>query len=146
FFGRLWKTRWTLLFPAVLAAGLLWLALRGVNWSEALVALRQGNMSSIAVALVTVTISYYLLGLRWRVLLSAIQPVSPLTAFWAATVGYLGNNFLPARAGEVIRSVMIGQTTGINKSYVLATALTERVMDLLVLVMLTFLLLPLVWS
>src|SRR5207249_27914 len=57
--------------------------------------------------------------------------------FWATVVGYLGNNFLPARAGELIRSVMIGRRANINKSYVLATALTERIMDVVALVLIS---------
>lgn len=54
--------------------------------------------------------------------------------FWATMTGYLGNAYLPARAGEVVRSVLIGQRGGISKSFALATALTERIVDAVILV------------
>jgi uncharacterized protein (TIRG00374 family) len=54
--------------------------------------------------------------------------------FWATMTGYLGNSYLPARAGEVVRSVLIGQKGGISKSFSLATALTERIVDAVILV------------
>ncbi|NJP07773.1 MAG: flippase-like domain-containing protein, partial [Chloroflexaceae bacterium] len=75
--------------------------------------------------------------LRWRVLLSAEKAISPLTMFWATSAGYLGNTFLPARAGEIIRSALIGRREAISTSYVLATALTERMMDVIILVLMS---------
>jgi uncharacterized protein (TIRG00374 family) len=73
-------------------------------------------------------------GLRWRVLLSAEKTLPLPTVFWATMTGYLGNAYLPARAGEVVRSVLIGQKGGISKSFALATALTERIVDAVLLV------------
>jgi len=54
-------------------------------------------------------------------------------------VGYLGNNFLPARAGEVLRSVLLSRRVGISVSYVFATALTERIGDLVAVAMMSLL-------
>jgi glycosyltransferase 2 family protein len=125
-----------------LAGLLLFLALRGVNWADALEILRGGRLGSLVLSFFIISTSYFLRGLRWRTLLSAERPVAVATVFWAVAVGYLGNNFLPARAGELIRAVMIGQRTGISKSYALATVLTERVMDLLALVILSLLAFP----
>ncbi len=51
------------------------------------------------------------------------------TAFWATAAGYFGNNFLPARAGELVRTFMISSRSGLGNAYVLATALSERVAD-----------------
>ncbi|MDZ4766908.1 MAG: lysylphosphatidylglycerol synthase transmembrane domain-containing protein, partial [Chloroflexota bacterium] len=42
----------------------------------------------------------------------------------------------PARAGELLRSVMIGRKTGINVGFALATTLTERIIDAGILVLL----------
>jgi uncharacterized protein (TIRG00374 family) len=54
--------------------------------------------------------------------------------FWATAAGYFGNNFLPARAGELVRTMMISARSGLEVPYVLATALSERVSDAVVLV------------
>jgi uncharacterized protein (TIRG00374 family) len=98
----------------------------------------------LAVAFGMSHIALLLRSLRWRVLLSAApsdggrpgqQKVAPLTVFWAMMAGYLGNSFLPARAGEVIRSVALGRKAGMSKSWVFATALTERLLDVVALVL-----------
>ena len=47
------------------------------------------------------------------------------TVFGANMAGYLGNNFLPARAGELLRSVLISRRSSLSKTYVLTTALGE---------------------
>ncbi|MCL4534610.1 MAG: flippase-like domain-containing protein [Bacteroidetes bacterium] len=129
------RSRWSLLVAFLLGGVLLFLAFRGVDWNQMLKTARQGRLDGLALAFVALTISYFLRGLRWRVLLGSEKRISPLAAFWGVTAGYLGNCFLPARAGELVRSVAIGRHANISKSYVLATALTERVMDVLALVL-----------
>jgi len=124
-------------FVMLLAAGALFLAFRGVNWNELLSSLQRARPRYIIAACSVLTVSYCMRGLRWRVLLSAEKLIAPGTVFWASMVGYLGNNYLPARAGEIIRSALLGRRAGISKSFVLATAITERVMDLIALVLIS---------
>ncbi len=50
-------------------------------------------------------------------------------------VGYMGNAFLPARAGELLRSGFLGAKTGLGTGFVLATALAERLLDVIALVL-----------
>ncbi|RPJ50459.1 MAG: UPF0104 family protein [Chloroflexi bacterium] len=130
-------SRWLLAGSLILAAVLLYLALRKVNWNELVATLAAGDLGLLALAVVILSSSCLVRGLRWRVLLSAEKTLAVLTVFWATMTGYLGNAYLPARAGEVIRSVLIGQKGGISKSFSLATALTERIMDAVVLVTLS---------
>ncbi len=61
--------------------------------------------------------------------------VPVLSVFWANMVGYLGNAYLPARAGELMRSALLGQKMGLGTSFVLATALSERILDAVTLVL-----------
>jgi len=120
---------WFFVFTLLLTCVLLFFALRGVDWHEMLITAQQGDLRLGGLAVLILSFSYFLRGMRWRVLLSNQKDFSPLMAFWGICVGYLGNNFLPARVGEIIRSVMVGRRLGISKSYVLATVLTERVID-----------------
>jgi glycosyltransferase 2 family protein len=130
-------SRWSLVVGILLAGVLLYLAFRGVDWRAMLATARRGRIDYLTLAFLILSTSYFLRGLRWRILLSAEKPIPVLTSFWAIVVGYLGNSFLPARAGEFIRSAMLSRDTGISMSYVLATALTERIMDLIALVCLS---------
>ncbi len=133
---------WYLALTIVIAAILLVLAIRGVSWQEMMDTLRQADPKYLALIFVLGSISVFTRGLRWGVLLSAEKRIKALTMFWATAVGYVGNTFLPARAGEVIRSVMLGEKTGVSKSYVLATALTERIFDVVTLVLIGVLVVP----
>jgi glycosyltransferase 2 family protein len=132
-----------LIIALALAALLLFLAFRGANWAEMLATVQSGRFEWLLFAFAAMSGSYFLRALRWRVLLSAQKWVNPITVYWGTCAGYLGNSFLPARAGEVIRAVLIARKTGISTSYVFATALTERVMDVGALVLFSLYALPL---
>jgi len=69
------------------------------------------------------------------VLLNAEERFGVGTVFAANMAGYLGNNFLPARGGEVLRSVLISRRSTLSKTYVLTTALAERMMDVIAVVL-----------
>jgi hypothetical protein len=120
---------------ALLLAGvLLYYSLRGIQWHAVWLVLARANVRFLIVAICVSTTALFLRALRWRVLLRAAAPVSVSDAFWATSAGYFGNNFLPARAGEVVRSLMISSRWGISRTFVLTTALSERVCDAIVLV------------
>ena len=72
--------------------------------------------------------------LRWRVLLAPIAKVPYLTTLSSLLVGYLANNILPARLGEVIRSHDLGTRTGLSRTMILGTIVVERVVDTVVVV------------
>lgn len=125
---------WLLPLTLVLAAVFLYLAVRRVDWVETLATLKQAKPAFLGLVIAIFAVSCLVRGLRWRVLLSAEKQLPLGTVFWSMMVGYLGNSYLPARAGEVIRAVMVGQRGGISKSFALATALTERIADAIILV------------
>jgi uncharacterized protein (TIRG00374 family) len=127
------KLKWA---PAFLFAGvLLYFSLRGIQWRGVWQIVSHANIAFLALSLTIATLSLFLRGLRWRVLLRSAAPVTVSSAFWATCAGYFGNNFLPARAGELIRSLMISRAAGISKTFVLTTALSERMCDALTLVL-----------
>lgn len=128
------RGRWSMLIAIVLAVVLLWLAFQGADWNTMLQTVRAADPLYLVAALVIMAGSYVARSLRWRVLLNAAAPTSVLTAFWGTCAGYLGNAFLPARAGELLRTYLISEKTGASKGYVLATALTERLFDAVLLV------------
>ena len=136
------KPRWYLPLAIGLSIIFLYLAVRGVRWDEFFNAVRNCQVQYLLPAIVISLISFMVRSFRWGVLLRGKQQVGFSTLFWATGTGYLGNNFLPFRAGELIRSVVLGQKTGISKVYVFATAVTERVIDALFLILLGLLLVP----
>ena len=90
----------------LLAAGLLYYSLRGIEWRQAGHLIAGARLRYLAVAAIVMTGSLFLRAFRWRILLQAEGRVPVGTAFWATSAGYFGNNFLPARAGELVRTFM----------------------------------------
>jgi uncharacterized protein (TIRG00374 family) len=121
----------------LLAVVLLRYSLRGIDWKRVGALLIGAQWRYVALAMLISTISLTLRALRWRLLLCAGGNVPVMTAFWATAAGYFGNNFLPARAGELVRTLMISSRSQLSKAYVLTTALSERVSDAIALVVIS---------
>ena len=120
---------------AILLAGvLLWFSLRGIQWPQVWTSIARAKPGYLGLVCVLGTSALFLRALRWRILLRAEAPIGARAAFWATSAGYFGNNFLPARAGELVRTFMISSRSGLSSAYVLTTALSERVADAIALV------------
>jgi glycosyltransferase 2 family protein len=50
-------------------------------------------------------------------------------AYALVPVGYMGNNVLPVRSGELLRVFLLGSRTGASKRTILGTVLVERLLD-----------------
>lgn len=121
-------------FALTLAGVLLYYSLRGIDWSQVWLTLETTRLSYLGLMLILGTGSLVLRALRWRVLLKSGGPVGVATAFWATCAGYFGNNYLPARAGELVRTMMVDREAGLGRTFVLTTALSERIVDAITLV------------
>ncbi|HEX6715108.1 MAG TPA: lysylphosphatidylglycerol synthase transmembrane domain-containing protein [Thermoleophilaceae bacterium] len=73
-------------------------------------------------------------GERWHRLLghTSIHP-KRIDSYCITTVGYAGNNILPARAGEALRTFLVAGRVDASKREVLGTIIAERVLDAAVL-------------
>jgi uncharacterized membrane protein YbhN (UPF0104 family) len=129
--GRTWS--WMLSVP--LAAVLLYLSLRGVDWKGVWRTIAGARWGFLAAGCGCSCFSFFMRSLRWRILLNAEARLSVGTVFSATMAGYLGNTFLPARAGELVRTLAIGARSSLSKTYILTTALSERLMDAIALVL-----------
>src|ERR1035437_3538718 len=129
--GRAWS--WTL--SVALAAVLLYLSLRGVDWKGVWQTVAGARWGFLAAACGCSCFSFFLRALRWRILLNAEERLSVGTVFSANMAGSLGNSFLPARAGELVRTIAISTRSARSKTYGRTTALSERRRDAIALVL-----------
>jgi len=72
--------------------------------------------------------------LRWQGLLAPIRRIRFVPVLAYLLVGYLANNVLPARLGELVRSHYLGDREGMSRATTLGTIVVERVVDTAVLV------------
>jgi glycosyltransferase 2 family protein len=79
---------------------------------------------------------------RWRSLFEPARRPPRRALSLSLLIGYLLNTILPLRAGEVARIVALRTTAGVSVAETTATAVVERVFDVLGLLVLLFLMSP----
>jgi hypothetical protein len=67
--------------------------------------------------------------IRWSILMRPVAPMSPAKLFPYAIIGYMANNLLPARAGELVRAYVLGDREGVSKMGTFGTIAVERLFD-----------------
>jgi uncharacterized protein (TIRG00374 family) len=112
----------------------LWLVLRSVDIQETADVLRTADWRWILVLVGFLCIDLAVRTLRWQRLVAPIAHVPYGHTLGYLLVGYLANNFLPARIGELVRSHYAGDREGISRSTTLGTIVVERVVDLVTVV------------
>lgn len=98
-YGRLWDSLASADFPLMAAAGLL--------------------MAS----------TFALRSWRWHYFLRPLKRVRFPSLIAATAIGLMANMLFPARLGEIVRAVVIGQRERLDKSAAFATIVVERLID-----------------
>jgi len=115
----------------LLSAVFAWLAIRNIQWKEFILTLQSGKYWwYILPSSVLFLASFFSRAIRWGYFLEPIQQVSNQKLYSALMIGYMGNNVLPLRLGELLRAYALNRTTGISKSAGLATIVVERLVDI----------------
>jgi uncharacterized protein (TIRG00374 family) len=113
---------------AIISVGLIVAILYFVDLRAMADAIRNANYAMLAVAL---TLGFIWLGVRaqvWRTLLRDRPSWSD--TLWTVGEGYILNNFLPFRLGELGRAFLLSRKTGMQFMEILPTIVIERAMDL----------------
>ena len=108
--------------------------LRSVDVADALDVLRQADLAIVLLMVVSVVLDVAARGARWRALLASIRQLAYLRVLGYTFVGYLANNVLPARLGELVRSHALGEGEGMSRTTVLGTVVVERIVDTVIVV------------
>ena len=107
----------------------LWWAFRGLEWQSFGDALAGANIWGLLAATAFLLAAGPVRGLRWRIFMAPVQEV-PLRLTVAATyLLYFGNNVLPLRLGELLRTYYVSRRAPAPLSQVFGSVLVERVVD-----------------
>jgi hypothetical protein len=124
------------IFGLALSIGLLLWALRGVSLAEVLRHIGAAKPGPLLAAVVLATLAFPLRLVRWRLLLrdesGRPYPAGPL--WHAIALGFMANNLLPLRAGELVRSYTASRLARIRFTTVLSSVAVERIFDALTIV------------
>ena len=119
--------------------GLLYLALRDVDFVKVKAGFREANYLWVGIGLVVAILSHWFRAVRWKLLFRAAGYESnSLNLFAAVMVGYMVNQAVP-RAGEISRVTLGSKTERIPMSVSFGTFVTDRIFDVICLGLLVLL-------
>jgi hypothetical protein len=114
----------------IISLGFLIWALSNEKWDQVWGALVNAQYWALVPAIGLYFIGVLVRALRWRILLKPIVPAISFTkTFEIVVIGYMANNVLPARIGELVRAYVLSLQTKVRKTATLATIFVERVFD-----------------
>lgn len=120
--GRLWLG----LAVSLVFLGLL---LYRLDLGKMLQALVRANYVYLLPALAVYFVGFYLRAVRWRLLLAHMRPIPSGRLFPVLTIGYMANNILPLRLGEIVRAYFVGEQERVSKAGALGSIAAERIFD-----------------
>lgn len=118
-----------LLLGVAISGLLLFVALRKVDFSEFWASLQAVNGWYLLLSVVVTLVSFALRALRWQHLLSPLKAVSFRSSLQVTMIGFMANNLLPVRMGELVFAYVMGEKENISKSASLATVVLFRLCD-----------------
>ena len=118
----------------LLSLGLVLLIVTHFDMREALLAIRLADPLWLAAAVAGYCLLFPLRGARWARLLMPIKPITRRTATEVFLIGFMANNVLPARLGDVARALVLARRERVPASATLSNVILERIFDGLVVV------------
>lgn len=115
----------------VITVALIWWTVRDVSLAALIDHLGRTNLGLLALAIAVAMSTVPLRVPRWRSALWQHPGVSSRSLFHAIVLGFLGNNVLPARTGEVLRAYALSRLSPVSGGTALGSIALERVLDLL---------------
>ncbi len=116
-------------FGLVVSLIFLYLAFQGQDFAKIGKALSEANYWWLVPALGAYFLGVWVRAVRWHFLLGPIKRVPVKRLFPVVVIGYMANDVLPVRMGEIVRSYVLGKRENVSKTGALATIVVERMMD-----------------
>jgi uncharacterized protein (TIRG00374 family) len=136
------KKNWQFWLGVGISAIFLYWAFSKLEWGDFWGAVQGANYWWLLPGVAVYFVALWIRAWRWHYLLGPVKKVPTKVMFPITTIGYMGNNIYPARAGEVLRAVVLKRKEGISVSASLATIIVERIFDGVVMLAFVFVNLP----
>jgi uncharacterized protein (TIRG00374 family) len=134
--------KWQFWFGLGISVIFIYLVVRGLDWSTFWQTVKTAQYWWLIPGVAVYLVALWARAWRWHYLLRPIKAVPTNEMFPIVCIGYMGNNIYPARAGEVLRAVVLKRKQGVPVSASLATVIVERIFDGVVMLAFVFLNLP----
>ncbi len=131
--AKMKKNWWRILIVVTLTGALLYLFFRSANWHEVFAALVDVNLPLFILSVILIPTHVLSRAIRWKYLLQHEKKyVSLYNRFAANAVGFTVTLTFPGRLGEIVKPLYLAQKENMSKSFVIGTAIVERIFDIFV--------------
>ncbi len=128
---RHWIRDWRVWFAAAITIVCLWWSMRGVPLDEVLAAMGRADLLLLVGLSVPAYVAAVLFrALRWRHLTNPVAVMPRGILYTATSIGFMVNNLVPLRIGEVVRAWVLARDQRVSTSSMLGTVALERVLDI----------------
>lgn len=127
------SSRWRITLTLAVSAVALAIAFHHVSFVDLWRATASARPLWLLPALACFAVTFGARAWRWALLMGGTRFS---TTFLALCIGYMLNNVLPLRAGEVGRALVVSRRTGVGVARALSSVVVERVLDLAAVVLL----------
>ena len=121
--------KWQFWVGVLISAFFLWWSLHTLKFADLWQAITHANYLWILPGVIVYFVAVWARAWRWHFLLKPLKPIRTRIMFPVTCIGYMGNNIYPARAGEVLRAVVLKRREQVPISASLATIIVERIFD-----------------
>jgi hypothetical protein len=129
--SRRWFADWRVWIGIAITGVCLWVVGRDVPFAEVPAAIARADLVLLLVMSIPAhVLGIYLRALRWRHLTNPIKPIPRSLLYRAQSIGFVVNNLIPLRMGEIVRSWYLARETGTRGAAILGTVVLERVLDI----------------
>lgn len=134
------KNRLLAAVGVLVSLALLAWVLKDVSLTDLWAQTREASLGLIIASALTSTVMFGLRVIRWRLILKsdAGGPIAPGPLWHSITIGFLANNVLPFRAGELIRGLCVNRLAPVKLSAALSSLVVERLFDGIAIILLLF--------
>ena len=107
------------------------LALRGVDLVEVWARMREIDARLLPPIFVCLVVIFILKTIRWQYLMLPVKRIAFGRLFSAIIIGFMANNSMPLRSGDLLRAHLLGKQEGIGTTAVFATVALDRIFEIL---------------
>ena len=127
-----WKK---LILSSLVSAAFIALTVRNIDFRSFAAQIGKADRSFIWLGLLAYGISFWFRSIRWRLILIPERKFRIGELFSGIVIGWMANNVLPVRMGEIVRAYDFGRVHKFSKSLCFSTIVVERLFDGLTLIL-----------
>ncbi|MBI2906033.1 MAG: flippase-like domain-containing protein [Chloroflexi bacterium] len=113
----------------VVSLGFLGLFFYRTDTSRMQQAFLEANYAFALPAILVYFVGVVFRALRWRLLLLPIKAISARSLYPIVVIGYMANDIIPLRIGELVRAYILGEKEKVSKTAIIGTIAVERMFD-----------------